>query len=180
MSEALKPCPFCGETDRLHPQADEICCPVEYFGQVICGNCDAVGALAEFRYDNKDDAITGAITAWNTRADLSLAMVAAAYKDAEDYTDCLSTGHADAIRARTPDDAKAELASLIEDAQRKAIAAALEEASKEAIDQERDCSEWFGKTRKHANVYEQLPIVADRIRNIDIDVIVRKLMEGGE
>ena len=41
--------------------------------------------------------------------------------------------------------------------------AAIEAASKVALDQEVACSKWFMQTGQHCNVYEQLPIVAERI-----------------
>ena len=63
----LLPCPFCGG-DNIYPESEEICCPIEYFGQAKCIDCDAVGPLAEFKYDNKEDALEGAAAAWNTRA----------------------------------------------------------------------------------------------------------------
>ena len=42
--------------------------------------------------------------------------------------------------------------------------AAIEAAAVVALDQEVVCSEWFMQTGQHCNVYEQLPIVAERIR----------------
>ena len=42
--------------------------------------------------------------------------------------------------------------------------AAIEAAAKVALDQEVACSKWFMQTGQHCNVYEQLPIAAERIR----------------
>ncbi len=42
--------------------------------------------------------------------------------------------------------------------------AALEEAAQVSLNQEAVCAEWWQKTGKHANGYEQLPIVAKGIR----------------
>lgn len=47
--------------------------------------------------------------------------------------------------------------------------AAIEAAAKEAMDQERACTEWFQRTGQHCNVYEQFPIVASRIRALQKD-----------
>ena len=44
--------------------------------------------------------------------------------------------------------------------------AAIEAAAQVALDQEVECSQWFMQTGQHCNVYEQLPIVAERIRQL--------------
>lgn len=41
---------------------------------------------------------------------------------------------------------------------------ALEDAARIVLNQETACSQWFQTTRRHANVYEQLPLVAKSIR----------------
>lgn len=50
------------------------------------------------------------------------------------------------------------------DAKEQAYAEALEAAAEVAADQERVCKEWLCATGSHVSVYDQLPVVAIRIR----------------
>lgn len=127
MSEALKPCPFCGgEAEIIDVESGEN-------AGGSCVSCQRCMACSKLEFGAKETFVD----AWNTRADLSVAMVAAAYEDAARYyIDESGPGAWDffeeayhGIKAQTPDDAKAALASLIEDAQRKAVAKALKAAA---------------------------------------------------
>lgn len=73
-------------------------------------------------------------------------------------------------------DYKARIEALeaqLAEAERRGAERMRERAASVAMDQERACVEWHQKTRHHANVYEQMPIVAVRIRALP-------LTEGGE
>lgn len=63
------------------------------------------------------------------------------------------------LRALTPADASAALAER----DNATWNAAIEAAAQVARDREAACTDWFKETRQHANVYEQLPIVASDI-----------------
>lgn len=68
MSEApeLKPCPFCAGTNT-QIEVEEICCPIEFLAHARCSDCDTIGPLSEFKYDNADEAEADAVNMWNTR-----------------------------------------------------------------------------------------------------------------
>ncbi|TNE66814.1 MAG: hypothetical protein EP336_09355 [Rhodobacteraceae bacterium] len=113
------------------------------------------------------------------REDVALAMVAAAYEDALLVVrHCGLAGDADIdpmsvlLTERTPDDAKSALASMIEDAQRKAIAAALEEVEEvcqnreDVLSDDDDLSDWS----------QGASLCLSDIRDIDQDALVRKVM----
>ena len=63
----LKSCPFCGSAS-ICDSSYSIESPVEYFGQYRCADCDAVGPLSEYKYDNLEEAQKDAADMWNTRA----------------------------------------------------------------------------------------------------------------
>lgn len=63
----LKPCPFCGGKS-ISDDTYSICCPVEWFGQFRCCDCDTVGPLSEYKHDNQEDAQADGAKAWNARA----------------------------------------------------------------------------------------------------------------
>lgn len=107
---------------------------------------------------------------YELRADAAQAMVAAAYEvcaaEADKTGTCLlPSGHflsercGAAIRALTPADASAALAER----DNATWNAAIDAAAQVARDREAACTDWFKGTRQHANVYEQLPIVASDI-----------------
>lgn len=59
----LLPCPWCSSKD-LRLEVDDI---DGWIGFYKCGNCDAVGPMTEYKYEDQAEAGREAITAWNTR-----------------------------------------------------------------------------------------------------------------
>lgn len=57
--EPLKPCPFCGRSDRLSADA----CATERSASIYCGGCATLGPSAWGHEDN----VAFAIAAWNAR-----------------------------------------------------------------------------------------------------------------
>lgn len=112
--EDLKPCPFCG-SDRITVWN------IRDGQQAVCKDCNATGAPlfhGPGRASDPLDTWRKAIAAWNTRTDISNALIAAAYEAAADkcfnpeWSVKTSTDHIQArtsglIRDLTPDDARA-------------------------------------------------------------------------
>ena len=140
----LKPCPFCGNA-AAEPWFDDDAERAE----VYCTKCSgtATSGYVSWLCDDADrkEAISAAVTAWNTRADIADAAVAAAYEAAAVEMDLGAhvvsncgideetqayTNAARIIRALTPDDAKAALEAV----RREARAEALREAAQELSD----------------------------------------------
>jgi len=71
MSDALKPCPFCGERPQLTVRPDNADATT-YFAAVVC-YCDSYSACAHkmATAPNADEAEAAARAAWNRRAALS-------------------------------------------------------------------------------------------------------------
>jgi Lar family restriction alleviation protein len=77
----LKPCPFCGKMAHIRTEAGSELVGYVTTATVRCGSCGAIKSDIDSRdangWANASDASAKAITAWNTRADIAAAMVAA-------------------------------------------------------------------------------------------------------
>ena len=69
MSEfKLKPCPFCGEKDKLRIGHNSWVSPNEcYSGYVYCDKCSA--SISVIRRNTLEEAEADAVKIWNTRVD---------------------------------------------------------------------------------------------------------------
>jgi Lar family restriction alleviation protein len=152
MSEALKPCPFCGGDAEYNEGQSGDHKPWYYYA---CSECEAmqpyVSEAEKSPFDMSFNRARDA-EAWNARADLAAAQVAAAYEAVAfrfdeiakhdqggiDYSDAVgvpisnrteleesvrnAVQVAQDIRALTPDDARAALDKLLAEAREKAAA----------------------------------------------------------